>query len=252
MFDAILKKLVPIPRVADYDSYLFIGPHPDDIETGCAPSVLELTRRGKKVSFLIVTDGGAGAQDPASDRAALVETRRAESIAAALLLGVHDVRFLNLPDGGMYSEDDCIAAIAKEVVRQKPAAIFVCDPDVRSECHPDHLKVGRAAKTVALMSGYPLVTKQWGVAGAHALQALFLYYTDRPNSFLNVRRAFFARDAALTEHASQYPAELRALVVKYYLLRSIRFGLPRFCGKCDGYRALAPMHMHCFPEASRW
>ena len=31
---AIIKLAAPLPRIEEYENYLFIGPHPDDIEIG--------------------------------------------------------------------------------------------------------------------------------------------------------------------------------------------------------------------------
>ena len=102
MFNAILRRFSPIPKLDAFSRYLFIGPHPDDIEVACAPSVRALTRAGKHVTFLVLTDGCMGAIDPALSSEALVEIRRAEALASAKLLGVTDVVFLPFHDGGMY------------------------------------------------------------------------------------------------------------------------------------------------------
>ena len=47
----------PVPQVEAFDSYLFMGPHPDDIEVGAGATVAKLTAAGKRVTFLILTDG---------------------------------------------------------------------------------------------------------------------------------------------------------------------------------------------------
>ena len=52
-----LKIAAPAPKVEEFSDYLFIGPHPDDIEIGCGATIARLTAAGKKVSFLILTDG---------------------------------------------------------------------------------------------------------------------------------------------------------------------------------------------------
>ena len=59
----ILKKfVVPIPKVENFEHYLFIGPHPDDIEVGAGATVSRLVEMGKKVTYLIATDGCYGSQ----------------------------------------------------------------------------------------------------------------------------------------------------------------------------------------------
>ena len=252
MFNAILRRIVPIPRLGSFERYLFIGPHPDDIEVACAPSVRALTRANKHVSFLIVTDGCMGAVDPALYGEELIKIRRSESLASARLLGVTDVTFLPFHDGGMYRMEDAACEIAKAIVRTKPDVVFAPDPNVISECHIDHIKTGMAAKMSMNMAPFESVMQGIGSSGSHAIQALAFYYTDKPNAYLGVRKTFSARAEALACHKSQFDEKTAADICMYYKLRSIRLGLRKWMGLADGYRALSPTHMHCFPEASEW
>lgn len=252
MFRAILKSVAPIPKLPSFERYLFIGPHPDDIEVACAPTVRALTRAGKFVSFLIVTDGRMGAIDPKLSGDALVEIRKAEALASAELLGVDDVTFLPFHDGAMYSMEEAACAVAREIVRLKPDAVFAPDPNVISECHLDHIKTGMAAKAAMNMAPFESVMQSIGASGSHSVQALAFYYTDKPNAYVPVRRFFSARAEAIACHRSQFDEKMIRDICMYFKLRSIRLGLRRLKGMCDGYRALSPMHMHCFPEASEW
>ena len=252
MFLSILKHFMPVPRLTEFERYLFIGPHPDDIEVACAPSVRALTQAGKQVSFLIVTDGRMGAVDPKLSGDALVEIRKGESLASAKLLGVTDVTFLPFHDGAMYPFEDAACAIAKEIVRLKPDVVFAPDPNVISECHLDHLKVGLAAKMSMNMAPFESVMQSIGGSGSHSVSALAFYYTDKPNAYIPVKKTFSARATALACHKSQFDEKMIRDINTYFTLRSLRFGLRRFKGKCDGFRALSSTHMHCFPEASEW
>ena len=51
MFRTILKKVAPIPDLTAFERYLFLGPHPDDIEV--------------RKQFMKI-DGGGGVSDPAA------------------------------------------------------------------------------------------------------------------------------------------------------------------------------------------
>ena len=252
MFSAILKRVAPIPKLDSFERYLFIGPHPDDIEVACSPSVRALTRAGKQVSFLILTDGRMGAIDPALYGDELVEIRQREARASAELLGVTDVTFLPFHDGGMYPMEDAACEIAKVIVRLKPDVVFAPDPNVISECHIDHIKTGLAAKMSMNMAPFESVMKSIGSSGSHAVKALAFYYTDKPNAYLRVKNTFSARKEALACHKSQFDEQMVSDIAMYFKLRSIRLGLRRCMGLADGYRALSPTHMHCFPEASEW
>lgn len=252
MFNTILKSVAPIPSLCSFERYLFIGPHPDDIEVACAPSVLALTQAGKHVSFLIVTDGRMGALDPAVFGDELVKIRQAEALASAKQLGVSDVTFLPFHDGGMYRFEDAASEIAKHIVQQQPDVVFAPDPNVISECHIDHIKVGLAAKMSMNMAPFAGVMQSIGFTGSHAVSALAFYYTDKPNAYIGTLQTFAARGEALALHKSQFDEKAISDICMYFTLRSVRLGLRRLQGYCDGYRVLSATHMHCFPEASEW
>lgn len=252
MFQFILKRAAPLPKLDAMQTFLFIGPHPDDIEVACAPTVKRLTDAGKRVQFLVLTDGRMGSVDPALYGDPLVSVRQAEARASAALLGVSDVAFLPFHDGGMYPVEEAACAIAKAIVALRPDAVFAPDPDVPSECHADHIKTGLAAKMAMNMAPFSPVMESVGASGSHAVKALAFYYTDKPNAFLTIGKTFFARREALACHKSQFTeADLKNLEL-YFTLRSLRLGLSRLTGRCDGYRVLGPTHMHCFPEVTGW
>ena len=97
----IVQKVMKAPQIGGFRRYLFIGPHPDDIEIGAGATAAALTKAGKEVCFLICTDGRYGTDNcrelTGDDLAA---KRKEEAIASAALLGVRDVRFGELSDGG--------------------------------------------------------------------------------------------------------------------------------------------------------
>src|SRR6516225_9275221 len=50
--------------------------------------------------YCVLSDGDAGGFDPATPRSQIPQIRRAEQTEAAALLGVNDVRFFGLGEGG--------------------------------------------------------------------------------------------------------------------------------------------------------
>ena len=119
---AVLRFAAPLPKIEQFDRFLFLGPHPDDIEIGAGATAARLAAAGKQVTFLICTDGRYGL-DYAPEGTmpeALIEMRQRESIAAAKLLGVTDVRFLPFEDGGFYDEDNLLRAVAGGALRAGP------------------------------------------------------------------------------------------------------------------------------------
>ena len=127
-----LRAAAPVPRVEDFGRYLFVGPHPDDIEIGAGATASRLAAMGKQVTFLICTDGrfGDGLTDLRGDD--LARAREEEAWRSAELLGATDVRFLRLSDGGFYKQEELFAGIARVMGEVQPEVLLAPDPCVRS------------------------------------------------------------------------------------------------------------------------
>lgn len=247
----VLNTAAPLPDIESFQRFLFIGPHPDDIEIGAGAAAAKLAAAGKDVCFLICIDGryGDGFTPLRGDE--LVSRRREESLASAKKLGVSDVRFLNFCDGGFYGEDELAAAVARTVGGFKPDVIFAPDPCVTSECHIDHLNVGNAARRIACFAPYKNIMERYGAEDA-AVKALAFYFTAKANRFIGTR-GFLEKqlDSVFSCHTSQFPTGCDAgkAISMYLRLRAADFGIRSFKGCAEGFRVLGTTQMHCFPEA---
>ena len=248
----ILKRAAPAPQPEDFDRFLFIGPHPDDIEIGAGATAAKLAAAGKSVTFLICLDGRFGLElAPAGTTPeALAAIRRQECLDAAKALGVTDVRFLGLCDGGLYDPEELRRGMARVIGEVQPQILFAPDPCVTSECHTDHLSVGEAARRLAFFAPFPEIMAAAG-AEAAPVEALAYYMTARPNRYVAVSAFFGAQARALRCHASQFPEGSAALkdLETYLKLRAFDFGARRLCGRAEGFRVLGKTQMHCLPEA---
>ena len=250
---AVLKIAAPTPKIEKYDKFLFIGPHPDDIEIGAGATAAKLVAAGKRVRFLICIDGryGTGNAPEGMEGDKLVELRQIEARNSALKLGVKEVVFLNLCDGGFYEQKDLVEGIAREVGEFAPDVIFAPDPWVTSECHVDHLNVGNAAKQVAYFAPYREIMERYAATQA-PVQAIAFYMTAKPNQYVKTSGYLKKQiDAIFTSHLSQFPEGCSdGESIKLYLkLRSVDFGMRSLKGCAEGFRVLGVTQMHCLPEA---
>lgn len=257
LFNYILKKSVPIPKILEYDSFAFIGAHPDDIECGCGATVAKLTNLGKKVIFIIVTDGQYGTLDSSLTKEKIIDIRKDESILAAKVLGVTDVRFLNFPDGGRYNIDKVADKLAINLVDINPDLVFTIDNHVKSETHPDHLQVGKASELAFFRCSFPLMMQDLGITKTANPKGLAYYFTDSPNSFINITTTFNQKILSLYEHRSQFLAQDNGValidnIVRLQKFNGIRYGLRKLCKYGESYRILSTSHLHCMPEASNF
>ena len=257
-----IKIAAPLPKIENYERFLFIGPHPDDIEIGAGATAAKLASAGKKICFLICTDGRYGdavlktahpewTPEELADRTARI--REQECRASAAYLGVEDVRFLRLSDGGFYDFAEMAKDIAQTVSDFKPDVIFAPDPNSKSESHIDHLNTGRAAGQIACFAPYEGIMRQYGESiTAAPVQAIAYYMTARPNQKVSTTGFLQRQMGALKNcHLSQYPKGGKEFdsIELYLKLRSAEYGIK--CGHraAEAFRVLGQTHMHCLPEA---
>ncbi len=250
MILSILKKVVPVPKIEQFDTYLFVGPHPDDIEVACGGTVAKLTSLGKHVTFLVATDGCVGSLDHSLTESEIVQIRQREALESAALLGVSDVRFLPYHDGGEYDKRAMMADIVATILDVRPQMVFCPDHTVPSECHPDHLAVGKVVTDAVFVASWDKLTARLGFMGSVSEMTLAYYFTHCPNRYVAVRKTRKLHLKALACHKSQFSEQTLATYKSYFGLREIRFGLRSGKGRAEGYRVLNPTYQHCFPEAS--
>ncbi len=257
-FDLGITKLAirfaaPVPKIGSFKRYLFVGPHPDDIEIGAGATVAALAEQGKEICFLICTDGRYGdANAPEGiTEEELAKIRRKEAVRSAAALGVKDVRFLDLSDGGFYEKKELVKGIASVISSFKPDIVFAPDPSPISECHIDHLNVGRAVRSLALNASNRGIMKKLG-AEACPVRAVAFYMTAKPNSYFRTTGYLEKQlDAIFKNHLSQYPEGCadRDSIGLYLKLRAVDFGIRSLHINAEGFRVLGSTHMHCLPEA---
>lgn len=122
---------------------LAFGVHPDDVELGCAGTILAALAEGKKVGVVDLTRGELGTRGNAA-------TRKQEAAAAAKILGVHVRENLGMADGFFQNDETHQRQVIEIIRRYQPEIILANAPEDR---HPDH---GRSAKLVsdaAFLSG---------------------------------------------------------------------------------------------------
>lgn len=257
LFGKILAKAIPLPKLIAFDRYLFIGPHPDDIEIGAGSTALSLASAGKIVKFLVCTDGRYGIEDRNITIDEVIATRKAEATAAAANMGINDIQFLPFPDGGDYKREDMTKEIVKVICEFRPDIIFAPDSKLISELHLDHINTGEAASAAFIISGIGRQAADMGL-NKHQAAGIAYYYTDRPNTFVKTKGLFEKQFQSVLLHRSQFPddteqGKFNIKYLKLYLnIRSIRFGLRRLKGRAEGFRVLGALNAHCAPESTEY
>src|SRR6202022_2271562 len=88
----------------DYEA-MVIGAHPDDDDFGAAATSALWVKQGKKVVWVIMTDGAEGSEVPSLIDTDLMLTREQEQRMACETLGVQAVEFLRYSDGHLTNSE---------------------------------------------------------------------------------------------------------------------------------------------------
>ncbi|WP_031512122.1 PIG-L deacetylase family protein [Streptomyces sp. NRRL F-5123] len=149
MTDADLPPLLPMPD--GWQRALAVVAHPDDLEYGCSAAIASWTRDGREVVYVLATRGEAGIDTLAPERARRL--REAEQRAAAAVVGVRDVDFLDHRDGVIEYGPALRRDITAAVRRHRPELVVTLNhhrtwgPGTWNT--PDHVAVGQAALDAA-------------------------------------------------------------------------------------------------------
>jgi LmbE family N-acetylglucosaminyl deacetylase len=190
---------------------LSITAHPDDVDFGAAGTIARWTDAGIEVIYCVVTDGDAGGLDEDFPRAEMPALRRAEQIAAAKCVGVHDVRFLGYPDGRVEATLDLRRDLARVIRQVRPDRVLCPSPErnyVRlGVSHPDHRAVGSAALDAVYPDArnpfaFPELREGEGLA-PWTVREVWIAGSPSPNHFVDVTATFGRKIAALRAHESQ-------------------------------------------------
>lgn len=122
---------------------LAFGAHPDDVELGCAGTILKEISLGKKVGIVDLTRGELGTRGSA-------EIRDQEATAAAKILGVSVRENLQMRDGFFVNDEKHQLEIIKMIRKYQPEIVLCNAIDDR---HIDHAKGSELVSDACFLSG---------------------------------------------------------------------------------------------------
>jgi len=215
---------------------LVINAHPDDADFGTAGTIAVWTDAGIEVVYCVVTDGDAGGHDENVPRSEIPPLRRAEQIAAAKHVGVHDVRFLGYPDGRVEATLGLRKDLARVIRQVRPDRVVCPSPDRNyarlGTSHPDHRAAGSAALDAVYPDArnpfaFPELLADEGLA-AWTVREVWLPNSPSWNHYVDITDTFPRKIAALLAHESQtaHMEDLAGLLRSWLARTAAQAGLP--------------------------
>ena len=204
----------PLPGIWDSSqNILVILAHPDDPEFFCGGTLAKWARDGHAITYQLITCGDKGFNDstPADMTPdALCAIRHEEQGAAAKVIGVKEVHFMDTDDGYLVPDINLRREIVRVIRKFKPDILVTCDPQnlfaIYGINHPDH----RAAGQVVLDAVFPaagnkeffpeLVSEGYE---PHMPKEIWCSLTSQPNTTIDITDTWQTKLKALLQHKSQ-------------------------------------------------
>jgi len=207
-----LEKQMP-SNVEGYvpESAMVVVAHPDDAEFMVAGTVAKWARAGTEVTYVVVTKGDKGSEDPEMTPQRLTEIREAEQRAAGAILGVRNFEFMGYEDGYLEHTLKLRRDITRLVRQYRPEVVMCFDPTNRFfndyyANHPDHRASGDATVDAVFPSARDRLTfPELLTEGLepHKVKQLWMGSTQNANVWVDIGDVLAEKRAALLAHPSQ-------------------------------------------------
>ncbi|MCI0519805.1 MAG: PIG-L family deacetylase [Chloroflexi bacterium] len=155
---------------------LAVFAHPDDESLGIGSTLAKYAAEGVETHLACATRGERGWQGPPETfpgLEALGKIREGELLAAAEILGVRQVEFLDYIDGELDDADpaEATARIVRVVRRIRPQVVITFEP-FGAYGHPDHIAISQLTTAALLRSADPNYPLADGLP-AHCVSKLY-------------------------------------------------------------------------------
>jgi len=145
-----------------------VGAHPDDVEIAVGGTLARLVQQGYRVGIIDLTNG-----EPTPGSAGL-DIRRAESIEAARILGVHERRTLSLPNRCLFDSFPARIELARLLRSWRPRIVMGI-ADKTPMASPDHWQAMQITDAAVFYSRLTKWDDEFAGLPAHTIQSQLWY-----------------------------------------------------------------------------
>lgn len=243
-----LLSIIPTPDIFQARRILCIQPHYDDNDIGAGGTLALLHDRCAEIIYLTVTDDLMGVLDISLSGEAATHQLRHEQVRAGKIIGVSQHYWLNYPDAGAYDYYELRREIIRTIRLVKPDLLFAPDPWLAYEAHRDHVLTGQAAAEATTLYSLPRLPSDPEVDAAyipHEVLGIALYYTNAPNTIVNISPVHEKKEEAVRCYQSQFSDEDMARLLmfldakEHIAAEGCKFPL------AEGLKVMHPLQLHC-------
>src|SRR5215472_16311095 len=223
MGDRTATGAIEMLKTPDYEA-MVIGAHPDDNDFGTGGTSTLWAKQGKKVVWVIMTDGTEGSEIPEQSDEELRLTREQEQRLACEVYGVQAIEFLRFHDGHLANTEETRRAVVRMMRKYRPRVIFTHDPtshimapdpDEKPEAtayfnHPDHRATGNIVlDSIFPFAGNPRSFRELLAEGLlpYRPHEVYLFFSPKANTYIDIGETIETKLQGLARHASQFSPE---------------------------------------------
>ncbi|TMB86143.1 MAG: PIG-L family deacetylase [Chloroflexi bacterium] len=202
MADKNAPGALQVVTTPDYEA-MFIGAHPDDNDFGAGATSALWARQGKKIAWVVMTDGAEGSEVPSLIDTDLMLTREQEQRMACEVYGVQALEFLRFPDGHLTNSEAARKAVVRLIRKYRPRVIFTLN-------HSDHRATGRIVLDAIFPAvGNPRSYRELLAEGLqpYRVHEVYLFFTGRDNTYIDVSETIDLKAKGLHCHVTQFGPE---------------------------------------------
>ena len=219
--------------------------HPDDAEFTAGGTIARWVVEGRKVRYVVCTDGSKGAEIERIDKEELIAVRQAEQRRAAAILGVSEVIFLKCPDGELADNRNFSAELTRLIRQLRPQTLLTWDPWRPYQLHADHRAAGFATLDAVMAAGNARYFPEQLSGGLqpHQVEEIYLFGTDQPDIWVDISATFDRKIEAIRQHASQMVEPVD--VVRHVTEWNSRVGRDKGFAYAEAFKLLQPQCAIC-------
>jgi LmbE family N-acetylglucosaminyl deacetylase len=223
MGDRTATGAVEMLTTPDYEA-MVIGAHPDDNDFGAGGTSALWAQQGKKIVWVIMTDGTEGSEIPEQSDEELRLIREHEQRLACEVYGIQAVEFLRFRDGHLANTEEARKAVVRLIRKYRPRVIFTHDPtshimapdpDEKPEAtgylnHPDHRATGHIVlDSIFPFAGNPRSFRELLAEGLQPYRPheVYLFFSMQTNTYIDIGESIETKWKGLACHASQFSPE---------------------------------------------
>lgn len=218
---------------------LAFGVHPDDVELGCAGTLLKHMAQGYKVGIIDLTKGELGTRGT-------VKTRAGEVKASSKILGINVRENLGFADGFFVNDKEHQLEIVRMIRKYKPAVVLA---NAKYDRHPDHGRSAELVRDACFLAGLSKVStklkgeKQQAFRPKSVFHYIQAIHTD-PDFVVDITPYFEQKIKAIRAFKSQFydptSKEPKTFIsspefLEFVKARAMHFGVPAGMQYAEGF-----------------